>query len=251
MAPPDLVALGIEIVEEAGRQDVCLRLLGGVAVAALCADVWKSHPALRRTPNDIDLAGYSRQSAAIEQNLVRRGFAPAKEFNFLNAGRRLIFFRARDGVKVDVFLDEFRMCHRMSWKGRLELAPHTLSPADLLLTKLQIVEFTQRDNLDCYAIILQCNMEALAGAAAGLDVDRIVEVCSADWGWHRTATDNLSLLVDQPPLSLEKSAIHTVCSSLSGLRETIENGKKTVRWRLRAFVGERWRWYALPEQPGV
>jgi hypothetical protein len=245
----DLVELGVAIVEDAERQGAQLRLLGGVAVAVLCAEVRKSHPALRRTPNDIDLAGYSRQSAEIERVLLARGFAPAKEFNFLNAGRRLIFFRESDGAKIDIFLDEFRMCHRMSWKGRLELAPHTLSPADLLLTKLQIVEFTQRDSVDCYAIILRCSMAPPVHGGITLDVDRIVAVCSADWGWYRTVTANLSVLVDRPSMLLEDSAIRTVCSSLKGLRESIENSKKTVRWRLHALVGERVKWYEIPEEP--
>jgi hypothetical protein len=245
----DLVELGVAIVEDAERQGAHLRLLGGVAVAVLCADVWKSHPALRRTPNDIDLAGYSRQSAEIERLLLARGFAPAKEFNFLNAGRRLIFFRESDGVKIDIFLDEFRMCHRMSWAGRLEFAPPALAPVDLLLTKLQIVEFTQPDSLDCYAILLQCNTVQTGAETRSLNVERIVRICSADWGWYRTATANLRLLIDRPPLSLEESAIRTVCSSLKGLRESTENGKKTVLWKLRALVGERWRWFERPEEP--
>jgi hypothetical protein len=245
----DLIELGVAIVEDAERQGAELRLLGGVAVAVLCADVWKSHPALRRTPNDIDLAGYSRQSAEIERLLLARGFAPAKEFNFLNAGRRLIFFRESDGVKIDIFLDEFRMCHRLSWAGRLESAPPALAPADLLLTKLQIVEFTQRDSLDCYAILLQCSGDQTGKEAAFLEVERIVRICSADWGWYRTLMGNLIMLIECPPSQLEMRAIREVCSSLKGLRESIENCKKTALWRLRALAGERWRWYDSPEEP--
>jgi hypothetical protein len=245
----DLVELGVAIVGDAERQGAHLRLLGGVAVAVLCAEVWKSQPALRRTPNDIDFAGYSRQSAAIERILLARGFAPAKEFNFLNAGRRLIFFRESDGVKIDVFLDEFRMCHRLSWAGRLEFAPPALALADLLLTKLQIVEFTQRDSLDCYAILLQCNMAQAGDEASTLNVARIVRICSANWGWCRTLTANLSMLIECPPPQLEMRAIRDVCSSLNGLRESIENCNKTVPWRLRALVGERWQWYDRPEEP--
>jgi hypothetical protein len=245
----DFVELGIAIVEDAERQGAPLRLLGGVAVAVLCADVWKRHPALRRSPNDIDFAGYSRHSAEIERVLLARGFGPAKEFNFLNAGRRLIFVREGDGVKVDVFLDEFRMCHRMSWTGRLELAPTTLAPADLLLTKLQIVEFTQRDTLDCYAIVLQCGVAQMGDETTALNAERIVAICSADWGWYRTATGNLRLLSDHPPLSLEQNAILAVCSSLKGLQKSTENGKKAVLWKFRALVGERWRWFDRPEEP--
>jgi hypothetical protein len=36
--------------------------------------------------------------------------------------------------------------------------------------------------------------------------------------------------------------------SVSALFDILESGRKTLRWKLRAKVGERVRWYELPEE---
>ena len=47
--------------------------------------------------------------------------------------------------RLDVFLDRFEMCHQLDLRDRLGLEPPTLPLADLLLTKLQVVETTDKD----------------------------------------------------------------------------------------------------------
>jgi hypothetical protein len=249
MEAAELVALGVDIVKEAERNDACVRLLGGVAVAMLCADALNAEPSLRRTPNDIDLAGYSRQSSTIERTLISFGFEPAKEFNFLNAGRRLIYFRRRDRVKIDVFLDEFRMCHRLSWKGRLELMPFTLSLTDLLLTKLQVVEFAMRDVLDIYAILLQAgggSAKHLPGEV--LDIDRVVEICSRNWAWYKTIISNLAVVASHTSDALQEASSERAMIPLVKLTAAIQGSRKSLGWKIRALIGERLRWYEIPEE---
>ena len=45
------------------------------------------------------------------------------------------------------------MCHRLELSSRLTLEPETITAADLLLTKLQVVELTQKD-VDDIALLL-------------------------------------------------------------------------------------------------
>jgi hypothetical protein len=240
----DLINIGIGLVEDATRRGTALRLLGGVAVAVLCADIWETEPTLRRTVKDIDLAGYSRQVGAIEEIMRARGFLPAREFNALNAGRRLIYGRASDRVKVDIFLDEFRMCHRLSFANALESSTLTLTLTALLLTKLQNVTPTQDDLLDCLAIFLGAGIEE-----GWIDIHQITELCSTNWGWYRTVTGNLELLGAQAPRLLPQQPASRVLTALNKLTSSIMGSKKSLGWSVRASIGERIRWYETPEPP--
>ena len=46
------------------------------------------------------------------------------------------------------------MCHRLDLRSRLHIAGPALNPADLLLTKLQIVELNRKDAIDMIALLL-------------------------------------------------------------------------------------------------
>jgi hypothetical protein len=247
MDSEQLMTLGVDIVESAAQKDVCIRLLGGVAVAVLCADSFLVVPTLRRALNDIDFAGYSHQSGAIEQILAHRGLTAAKEFNFLNAGRRLLYYRPHDNVKIDVFLDEFRMCHRLAFAGRLELAPRTLSLTDLLLTKLQVVKLTKKDLMDIYAILLHANPDLRGNSEGWIDRAYVVELCSRDWGWFRTVIGTLARS-SECNLVVDKSSSQRVSNTLQDLTRAIHDSRKTILWSLRALVGDRCRWFECPEE---
>jgi hypothetical protein len=61
--------------------------------------------------------------------LEELGAKPDREFNVLNGKTRLLY---RGGsTKVDVFIDEFQMCHFLRLAQRVGYAPVTLPPADL------------------------------------------------------------------------------------------------------------------------
>jgi hypothetical protein len=248
MESASLVTLGVDIIKAAERNGACIRLLGGVAVNLLCADSLDAEPSLRRTPKDIDLAGYSRQSTSIERTLTYCDFEGAKEFNFLNSGRRLIFYRRDGGVKIDMFLDEFHMCHRLSFKGRLGSLPLTLSLTDLLLTKLQVVELTEQDLTDIYAMLLQATMDA--SSSVSLDLCQIGAICATDWGWYKTLSGNVTLLAHMSGRYLKGPSQERAVAALQMLTIAIEGRRKSLRWRVRAVIGEHKRWYDRPESPG-
>lgn len=45
--------------------------------------------------------------------------------------------------RVDIFLDVFEMCHKFDFRNRLPIDKLTIPLADLLATKLQVVEITE------------------------------------------------------------------------------------------------------------
>jgi len=250
MESEELTALGVDLVESATRKCARFRLLGGVAVAILCTDSFVSAPMLRRAPNDIDLAGYSHQSGVIEQILAHRGLTAAKEFNFLNAGRRLLYYRQDDSVKIDIFLDEFRMCHRLALAGRLELAPRTLSITDLLLTKLQVVKLTKKDMMDIYAILLHANQHLRGNSETWIDVNHVVQLCSRDWGWYTTVSMNLQLLKSLAVSTFKGAPPPAIPLTLNELTDSLSGSTKRFGWWLRSLIGQRIRWYEVPETSG-
>jgi hypothetical protein len=78
----------------------------------------------------------------------------------------------------------------------------------------------------------------------------VAEVCAGDWGWWRTARGTLERCVDAGyGWPGDETLTKRVALSLAMLMEAIEEVPKTIKWRARAAIGERVRWYELPEDP--
>jgi hypothetical protein len=73
----------------------------------------------------------------------------------------------------------------------------------------------------------------------------IADIMRKDWGFYYTTRANLQKLTDsldeQPALPAEVAA--RVRGRLSQLDAAIEQAPKTQRWKLRARVGSRVKWY--------
>ncbi|GGI99564.1 hypothetical protein GCM10010885_06050 [Alicyclobacillus cellulosilyticus] len=160
----------------------------------------------------------------------------------------MIYWYGRE--KIDVFIDAFQMCHRIDFAHRLELQPVTLPLADLALTKLQIVEFTEKDIKDTLALILASDW-AERDEPGVFNVARFAEVLAGDWGLWKTVTNNLHMLERHAESLLQGDApaLAKVRDGIRRLREATDARRKSWRWRLRAVIGERVRWYELPEEP--
>lgn len=235
------------LVDAAGAAGVAVRLFGGLAVQAR-AGGWL--PA-RRAQRDIDLAARRRDKAAITDVLGGLGYLPDRRFNALHGHKQLYFVHSRTGVPVDVVLDALDMCHRLEFAERLETDPLTLPLADLLLTKLQIVRLNHKDLTDAFALLHEYPLGDVD--ADTINLGRLTQVTSGDWGWWRTVTGNLDLAVTELPAvaasaRLDRSEMARIRERLEGLRAGIDQTPKSLRWKLRASVGERVRWYEEPEE---
>ena len=227
-------ALGI--LEEAAARGVMLRATGGVAVSLRCPS--SARPPLERPYKDIDLVGMASQRREINSLLTELGYHENQEFNLLHGRNRLLYWDTRNGRRLDVFLDRIVMCHALELKGRLSLDELTLPPADLLLTKLQVVETNESDLGDAAALLLDCEIEG----------GRVAQVLADDWGWWRTATGVLSKIeayCGSLPGFTEASLLST---RIRALEEWIDAHPKSLRWKARARIGDRVRWYVLPEE---
>lgn len=242
---PEVVDEGIRLVSNADRKGVTARLLGGTAIQLIARNAGLG--LFEREPKDIDLVCPRGAGSAVEQLLDQCGYRGDDTFNAINGHRRLLFFDDAHGRQVDVFLGQFAMCHSIPIAGRLGLAEHTLPLAELLLMKLQIVELNAKDQTDVFALLLCAE---IANHDRGAVNGRyIAELCASDWGLWRTVTMNLDRTMKGPQdLELSQKVIAAIQDAVSCLELMLAEAPKTRKWKLRAKVGDRVRWYEEPEE---
>ncbi len=242
---PDVVEEARRIAEEADRDDLTLRLLGGVAIRLRAKDGLR--PAFEREYADLDWItpkGASREAQRFFESL---GYAPQVRFNAIYGRERLLFLDEQHDRQVDVLVGVFRMCHEIPFGERLALEPVTVPLAELLLTKLQIIELNEKDIRDALALLYDHPIEdedtdAINGA-------HIARLCAGDWGLWRTFTANLDSLnnhLERYDLSDEDR--RRITGRIQRLQTRIEEEPKSFGWKMRAKIGDRKRWYDLPEE---
>src|SRR5262249_23264998 len=162
--------------------------------------------------------------------------------------KRFVYEHPESHIKVDVFFDELVMAHTVEFAGRLELDAPTITVTDLLLTKLQIHEFTENDLID--SVVLLAEHEVGPAGKDTIDRDYIANVMRKDWGFYYTTQGNLGKIADSLPEfpALPVSTAGTVRDRAAELRDVIERAPKTQRWKLRARVGNRVKWYEHVEE---
>lgn len=235
------------LAEGAAAAGVHLRLLGGLAVRVLCPDFT---PRLRRD-QDIDFGCLSKGRKDVVAYLESAGCEADKRFNSLN-GDRQMYFNAPSGRPIDVMVDQLNMCHVLDFRPRFSAMPITLDVVDVLLTKLQIIEINEKDAHDIFHLL---SGHAVAvretTVAGGIDAERFGKVLGGDWGWWRTVTGNLAKLphlAEEHPHLVPNPAPHDALASAALLLELANATPKSMKWKMRAKVGERTRWYELPEE---
>ncbi len=217
-----------------------MRLLGGVAVYGLAESARRSP--LARSYRDFDVAVPAKRGAAASRVLEVAGLVPDRHFNALHGARRLIF-QAPEGYPVDVLVGAFVMCHTLEFEDDSYRHELTISPADLLLTKLQIVRIEPKDLADVAALLLDVPVDA-----SGIDPLRFLAPLRADWGFFHTVELNLGKLTAFARASLQADLAERLGESVGVLARAMETVPKSLAWRLRARVGERMTWYEMPEE---
>jgi hypothetical protein len=142
------------------------------------------------------------------------------------------------------------MCHTVVFADRATELPYTLSPTDLLLSKLQIVELNDKDLDDIVRLLVHFPL-AEGDDAEAIELGVIRALVGDDWGWFKTISLNLdrisTALADGTPEAIA-GGTRDPAAAVQTLRATLADAPKSRRWRLRDRVGERKRWYDLPEE---
>ncbi|MDA4122872.1 MAG: hypothetical protein OK456_06820 [Thaumarchaeota archaeon] len=234
------------IMEQAEQKKITLRLFGGISFYFRCPSA--KHRTLQRNYVDVDFMGRAKQSGEIKRLFMDLGYAPRERFNAMQGSRRLIFNDIPRQRRVDIFLDVFEMSHKFNFKDRLELDRYTLSLADMLATKLQIVEINEKDIKDIISMFIDHDVVDDSTSHETIDGRFLAKLCSEDWGVYKTFSINLDRIPGAVEAhGLDDSEKKLVLERTLRLRNMIEEAPKSVKWKMRAKVGERVRWYELPE----
>jgi hypothetical protein len=220
------------LLAEAAGEAVPLAAVGGVAVELLCPTARPGGP-WGRTLADIDVATVGKSRPRVDALVQAHGFTPDEPFNRMNGSVRMRYFDT-DGAHLDVFVDELRLCHVVSWAKGLPPGAPTLPVPELLLTKLQVVRCEAKDLSDLSALLTD-QWEAL-----GLQAERLERLVRGDWGLWRTGRGTLERLA--------ASTDATVADRAAELLIRWQAYRLTPAARLRGVVGDRVRWYEEPEE---
>jgi len=246
---PDFVEEAKELIEEADRRNIVLRIMGGVAIRIHCPKFKNLHEALGRTLTDLDFASYKKFATKLPKLFTEMGYT--RKFLRPSYGLELrqIYIDEVNRRLVDVFLDKLMMCHTIDFRGRLEKDYPTIPLADILLEKLQIVKFTDKDLKDVAVLIRE--HEVGESDEEMINAKYIAKVLSDDWGFYYTSMLNLKKIKELVPTleALKKEDIEDICRKVDKIIEYIEKEPKSMKWKLRAKIGPKKKWYREVEAP--
>lgn len=235
----------LRVVQTAQQQGITLRLLGGLAVRLHSESA--RHRSLARPYPDIDFATPNKQAARIEKLFGELGYVPNKNFNLFNGDVRLLFYDEEHARQVDIFVAQFMMCHRIPITERMALDPLTLPLAELMLTKLQICEMNEKDIRDICALLLDHPLGE--SDAETINVSRIMQLTGDDWGLWKTSMLSIGKVKRYlQTVDMDKAEHDTMRARLGGLEAALQAAPKSMRWKMRDRVGEKVKWYELPEE---
>ena len=247
----------IKYVKEGAARGIPLRIVGGVGIYVHSMKEKELWTKLDRLPNkvfpDVDYASRSNYSQKILELFESLGYAANRSVFLLHGDTRAIFYGDKIPV-IDVFMDKLNFCHPIDLRKRLEIDNPTIPLADLLLQKLQIVQLNEKDVKD--TILLLKAHELGAADNETINIEYVAKLLSDDWGFNYTVATNLDK-VKQYLVNTEALASYRdeIFGKIEKINKRTESEPKSMRWKLRAKVGARSKWYqdvsdvAHTEQP--
>jgi len=251
----------MRIVDAARQAGVQVRLIGGLAVRRHCRDIGF----MDREHSDIDLVGLAEQKKQLHEVFTGLGYAENRYVTQATAADQLQYVKLEASLEsrthfgkrphqaapvrpaplvdhVDIFLDVMRMDHDLDVHERLDIDEYAISPADTLLAKLQIGKINEKDVHDVIAILKDLPLHA-ADDDVSIDVSYLAEAGAHDWGLYHDLTANIGIVIEMiDDYDLTEEEMARAFGSLTAIREALEEERKSLRWMLRARVGQRMPW---------
>lgn len=236
----------LTVIEAAKKMDVQLRLLGATAIYYQCPRSNLLADLMKRRLTDLDFVALSKHVSRIPELFSVLQFVSNERVNTLYGANRQIYFDQRNSRNVDIFFDKLSFNHEIDLTKRLDIDPVTISLADLLLEKLQIVKMSEKDAKD---VIVLLHEHGLDGPQGAIDAAYVAKLLSDDWGFYHTVTMNLRKVRDYLAgiQSLSQEDRELVSGHIDDLAKRIELEKKSFKWKMRARVGTRAPWYSEAE----
>ena len=238
----DPIAEAERIATAAKAAGLRLKLMGGAGIHLHSASAHK--PPLKRKYGDLDYAMSKRDRQAALAFFPALGYEANERFNLMQGDRRLYFYDVAHSRQIDVFIDTIKMSHNIDLRDRLGHDGPCASPSDLLLSKLQIYEVNRKDLVDLTALLL--DHPVASGSDEAIDAEYIARLTADDWRFYHALEVNIEKLngtLDE--LDVDRALVR---SRLAEIWKAVDAQSKPLKWRLRAQVGDRVKWYELPEE---
>jgi hypothetical protein len=236
----------IKIVEAGEKEGIKLRIMGALAIKHHCPNCSHIHESLDRQFTDIDFAASSKQEKQIKKLLDRFGYRQKARgiSRAYNPKGRLILHHETTDLVADVFFDKLDMCH--SFNFHLDMDYPTIPLVDLVLEKLQIVKITEKDVKDVLVMLLE--HEIGSGDKEKIDANLIADLVANDWGFYYTITTNLDKLKRIAQSDMFKDVLNApdrevIIQKVDSIQEIIEQKPKSRKWKMRAKIGPKSKWY--------
>jgi hypothetical protein len=239
----EFVSTTQSLIDAAELEGLRLRLLGSMAFRFHCPKYVGYLDAMKRELTDIDFVTSSQDRTRLRRFFSKLGYTEDRDILVATEGARYCYRNPMNDLGIDVFFDRLDYCHSVELGDRLHLDSPTISLADLVLEKSQIVEIDEKDIKDLIVLFLEHDLGE--DDRESIDHDYISRVLGNDWGFHFTSTTNLNkvagFLDRYETLSDDNRA--TVRGKISRLLQRIDSEPKSLKWRMRAKLGTKVRWY--------
>jgi len=244
-----------KIAEEGKESGLVLRAMGGVGVRLHSMEHLDLARRLGRLGagqqefTDLDFIAYKGQRKKMRDFFESLGYPKRRATLSSAASERQIYLHPKGWFFIDVFFDKLIVAnHPIDFRNRLELDMPTVSVTDLLLEKLQIVNLGEKDLKDTVTLLVGHEVREAEGKE-NVNARYVSELLSKDWGFWYTVTNNLGGTASFAEMTetMTREEVNLLASRVNTLLDSIEKEPKTTRWKMRAVVGPRKRWYAPVE----
>lgn len=248
------------IVTTARAAGFSLRILGGVAVRLHCAHNEALAQRLGRAIRDsgfyaqqqyydLDFVALKAQRKQLPFFFDDLGYLKRRTTLATAASERHIYFHPAGWFEADIFFDKMVMEHILPLAHRLDLDFPTISVTDLLLSKLLITAFSEKDLKDV-SLLLRSHDLSEREAPDQINAVYVARMLTNDWGFYHDVVTNLGRIqrfAANSPL-LDASDRADLAAKASALLERVQQEPKSRRWKWRALIGTRKQWYTKVEE---
>ncbi len=241
----------VTILRAASEAKIVLKMLGGLAIKVHSLNEKEFANRLGRSTepgqeySDIDFATYYKSREGVRRVMESLGYSKRPSTMSTSASQRQIYFHPKGWFYIDIFWDKLKAAnHPISFRDRLAIDPVSIPLSDLLLEKLQIVSFSKKDFLDTL-LLLKAHTVAEKEGLETISTNRVARVLSGDWGFWYTVTTNLRGIVEhvKEMSVLSPQEASDLLSKVEKLLYAANSAPKSLRWKLRAIIGPRRKWY--------
>ncbi|MCK4354212.1 MAG: hypothetical protein KAW83_03055 [Dehalococcoidia bacterium] len=234
-------------VKEAEDKGIILRIMGGMAIYLHSQEhkqLWENLGRLgKKVFTDIDFVSYGKFRGQLLDFFQNRGFTINQRMLYYYGKKRHIYYGEKIPM-VEIFFDKLEMNHTIDFKKRLEVDSPTIPPAELLLQKIQMVRMNEKDIKD--VIVLVRAREIGEGDGERINRASVGARLLSDWGFYYTATTNFQKITKSLSNydALGEEDIRIVKGRINELLSYLEEKPKSVKWKSRALLGTKKKWYS-------